>query len=203
MTSHSVFINCPFDAAYQTSHDAIVLTVVSCGLQPRSALETGTTSRPRMRRIFEALAESSFSVHDLSRPYGNPMHCNLARFNMPFEFGMAYLLTEISGLLGREHDWLGLVLETHRPAEYLSDLGGHDLETHQGTPESLIPPLLSWLSTRPGVPAIPPSLDPAAIISLLPELVALMAAERARWGGRLPWDRQVVVARDLIATQLI
>ena len=29
--ARSVFINCPFDAAYQPLFDAIVLTTVSCG----------------------------------------------------------------------------------------------------------------------------------------------------------------------------
>ena len=197
-----VFINCPFDDAYQASHDAIVLTVVSCGLEPRSALETGTIAKPRMRRIFEALEESDFSIHDLSRAYGDPFHDHLARFNMPFEFGMAYLLTEIGASRGRDHDWLCLVLDAHRHVEYLSDLAGHDLEAHDGTPGSIIPPLLSWLSTRPGVPAIPPGLVPAALIGLLPELDALLAAERARWGGHLPWDRQVAVSRDLVAARI-
>lgn len=198
----AVFINCPFDPAYQASHDAIVLTVAACGLEPRGALETGTTSRPRMRRIFEALQASAFSVHDLSRPYGDPSHENLARFNMPFEFGMAYFLAEISSSLGREHDWLCLVLDAHRHAEYLSDLAGHDLEMHDGTPPAIVPPLLSWLSTRPGVPAIPSTLDPAALIRLLPELDGLLAAERGRWGGRLSWERQVAVSRDLVAARI-
>ena len=95
-----VFINSPFDDAYQASHDAIVLTVVSFGMEPRSALETGTTAKPRMRRIFEALEQSDFSIHDLSRPFGDPSHDNLARFNMPFEFGMAYQLAEMSAARG-------------------------------------------------------------------------------------------------------
>jgi len=183
MRSPGVFINCPFDDAYQPSHDAIVLTVVACGLEPRSALESGTTSAPRMRRIYEALAGSRYSIHDLSRPYGDPAHGNLARFNMPFEFGMAFLLTEICTNMDQKHDWLGLVLEAHRHGEYLSDLAGHDLETHQGTPETLIAPVLGWLSTRPDVPSLPPTVDPAALIELLPELDALLAAERLRWGG--------------------
>ncbi len=198
-----VFINCPFDDAYQASHDAIVLTVVSFGMEPRSALETGTTAKPRMRRIFEALEQSDFSIHDLSRPFGDPSHDNLARFNMPFEFGMAYQLAEMSAARGRDHDWMCLVLNTHRHAEYLSDLAGHDLETHDGTPASIIPPLFGWLSTRPRVPATPSTLDPTALSGLLPELDGLLAAERARWGAHLPWARQVAVSRDLVAARIV
>lgn len=197
----SVFINCPFDAAYQPSHDAIVLSVVACGLEPRSALETGTSAKARMRRIFDALEASELSIHDLSRPFGDPANDNLARFNMPFEFGMAYFLAEISEKLGRDHDWLCLVLESHRHAEYLSDLAGHDLEPHDGSPIEIVPLVLSWLSTRTGVPPIPPGLDPAALIGLLPELDGLLATERARWGGKLPWVRQVAVSRDLIVSR--
>jgi len=29
-----VFINCPFDSSFRSCHDAILLCVVSCGLEP-------------------------------------------------------------------------------------------------------------------------------------------------------------------------
>lgn len=200
MTVESVFINCPFDVAYQPSHDAIVLTVVSTGMQPRSALESGTASKPRMQRIKEGLLASRYSIHDLSRAHGDPDRANLARLNMPFELGMAYLLSDVSD---PAHEWLGLVPEQAHHAEYLSDLAGHDLEAHAGSPSTIIPPVLAWLSTRPTASTLPAGLDPTSLVELLPEFEDLLSAKRQRWDGRLRWGDLVGVARDLIATRFV
>lgn len=86
--SKSVFINCPFDADYAPLFDAIVFATVCCGFMPRSALESGTVSEPRLARILQALFSSKYSIHDLSRCAGEGSD-NLARFNMPLELGMA------------------------------------------------------------------------------------------------------------------
>src|SRR5438132_807305 len=127
-----VFINCPFDAGYVKTHDALVLCVVASGLQPRSALESGTVSTNRMQRICIALQESTYSIHDLTRAHGDPAFDNLARFNMPFEFGMAFLFAEVAAHLGGAHEWLGLVPDSYPRAEFLSDLAGYDLESYDG-----------------------------------------------------------------------
>src|SRR5947208_1882403 len=68
--SKSVFINCPFDADYAPLFDAIVFATVCCGFIPRSALESGTVSEPRLSRILRALFSSKYSIHDLSRCTG-------------------------------------------------------------------------------------------------------------------------------------
>ena len=196
-----VFINCPFDPGYEKTHHAIVLCVVACGFQTRSALESGTVSRIRMQRIGTALRESAYSIHDLTRAYGNPAFGNLARFNMPFEFGMAFLFTEVASTLGGAHEWLGLVPDSHPRAEFLSDLAGYDLESYDGKPESVIAPVLSWLSTRPEV-SLPPEIKPSVLAGLLPELDTLIEAETLAWHNHLPWDLRVKVVRDLVASRL-
>lgn len=195
------FINCPFDPGYEKTHHAIILCVVASGLQPRSALESGTVSRNRMQRIGTALRESAYSIHDLTRAYGDPTFGNLARFNMPFEFGMAFLFTELSPVLGGAHEWLGLILDRHPRAEFISDLAGYDLVSYDGRPESVIGPVLSWLSTRPEV-SLPPTITPTALAGLLPELDTLIEAETLIWHNHLPWDRRVNVVRDLVASRL-
>jgi hypothetical protein len=83
----SVFINCPFDSEYAPLFDAIVFTAVCCGFMPRSALDSGTVSEPRVARIVRALVGSKYSIHDLWRCTGEGTE-NIARFNMPLELGM-------------------------------------------------------------------------------------------------------------------
>ena len=203
MTSpEGVFINCPFDSVHLPVHHAIVTTTVACGFEPRSALESASAAKPRMQRISEALRSSRYSVHDLTRACGDPAHNNLARFNMPFEFGMAFLHTETSGGVGVRHDWLGLVPASHRHAEFISDLAGYDLEPYDGTAEAVIPPLLGWLLTRPTTPPAPRNLNPSALIRLLPEVQAVIEAASLDWGGRLPWLHLVSAIRDLLAAKL-
>src|SRR6266496_1248923 len=77
----SVFLNCPYDPAYQPLFDCSVLAVICCVFTPRSALESGTIAEPRMARITRAIFDSKYSVHDLSRCRGEG-DVNLARFNM-------------------------------------------------------------------------------------------------------------------------
>jgi len=83
----SVFINCPFDPAYEDLLHAIVITTVSLGFIPRCALETGNTDY-RFPHILDLLAKSKYSIHDLSRFTGEG-RANLARMNMPLELGVA------------------------------------------------------------------------------------------------------------------
>lgn len=65
-----VFINCPFDSEFEPLFQAIIFSVVSCDFTPRSALETGTVSEPRMDRITRSIFSSKYSIHDLSRCKG-------------------------------------------------------------------------------------------------------------------------------------
>ncbi|MCT7658041.1 hypothetical protein [Mycobacterium deserti] len=197
-TPEGVFINCPFDDEHRLVHHAIVTAVVACGFEPRSALETGSTALPRMQRISHALRSSRYSVHDLSRAFGDPKRSNLARLNMPFELGMAFFHAESVGV---RHDWLGLVPSSHPHSEFISDLSGYDLKNFDGTAEGVIPPLLSWLASR--VPPLPTGLDPTVLGDLLPDVDAVIAAENLKWGGHLPWIKLVGVVRDLLAAKLI
>lgn len=197
-----VFINCPFDDSYRGCHHAILLCVVACGLEPRSALESGTASAPRMKRISTALRASTYSIHDLTRAHGESGTSNLARFNMPFEFGMAFLFAETAMENQGDHDWLALLPEAHPHGEFISDLAGYDLDKHDGSPESVIAPVLAWLSSRPAVGPLPSSVNPAALVDLLPDLHVQLAAAELTWGNRLPWHERVRIVRDIVASRL-
>lgn len=63
----SVFINCPFDSDFRELLLAIVFSVAAHGFIPRSARETEGTAEPRISRILQTLADSKYSIHDLSR----------------------------------------------------------------------------------------------------------------------------------------
>jgi hypothetical protein len=121
---------------------------------------------------------------------------------MPFEFGMAFLFREVAVLLGGNHDWLGLVPDTHPRAEFISDLAGYDLAAHDGTPPSVIGAVLPWLYTRPDV-SLPPTVTPTVLADLLPELESLIEAEALSWRDNLPWSRLVNIVRDLVASRLV
>jgi hypothetical protein len=120
---------------------------------------------------------------------------------MPFELGMAFFFSE-SGDVGLNHDWLTLLPHTHPFGEFISDLAGYDLVNYDGTPEALVPPTLAWLSTRPGMDPLPPTVNPNVLIGLLPELEAQLVAAGLAWGKHLPWNNYVGIIRDLAASRL-
>src|SRR5260370_37756449 len=104
----SVFINCPFDADFRELLLAIVFSVAAHGFVARSARETEGTAEPRISRIWQTLAHSKYSIHDLSR-YSGEEPDNIARFNMPLELGMAAALRFERMGTDQPHNWLILV----------------------------------------------------------------------------------------------
>ena len=193
--SKSVFINCPFDADYAPLFDAIVFATVCCGFIPRSALESGTVSEPRLSRILRALFSSKYSIHDLSRCTGEGSD-NMARFNMPLELGMAMARRFMEP--ANEHDWLVLAPSGHTYARFVSDLTAYDPVTHDGSAPSVVVAVMSWLATR--TDAIPP-VTPKEVLALLPTFQMGRGALDDAWGGFPPWADIIVVALD-IARQL-
>jgi hypothetical protein len=191
--SKSVFINCPFDAEYSALFDAILFSTVCCGFMPRSALESGTVAEPRMSRITRALFSCRYSIHDLSRSMGAGSE-NLARFNMPLELGMAMARRFMDE---EEHDWLALVPKGHAYLRFLSDLAAYDPATHDGTTESIILPVMAWLSTRKD--AIPPT-TPREVLSKPPKFQADKQELEAAWGGYPPWSDVVLAAINVAKT---
>jgi hypothetical protein len=180
----SVFINCPFDEAYEPLFDAIVFAVIASGYTPRSALETGDVSVPRMKQIVAALNASRYSIHDLSRCKGEGDE-NLARFNMPLELGMAFGKNHIDEVDRRIHDWLVLMPEGHFYRRCISDLSAYELRVHAGTVKSVMQPVMAWLRTRRNPP---PNPGVSRALIAFPAFEARMKAEREEWGRYVPWE---------------
>ena len=189
----SVFINCPFDEEFAPLFGAVVFATVSSRFTPRSALESGTVAVPRMARILGAVISSKYSIHDLSRCRGEGEE-RFARFNMPLELGMAMVRGFSEPRTGQGHDWLVLVPEGHQYLRFVSDLAGYDPLGHDGTVETIVPTVVTWLQTRPDAVQAP---TPKAILAALPAF----AVERERlgreWGPEVPWAEIILAARRL------
>lgn len=189
--SKSVFINCPFDGEYSALFEAIVLAAVCCGFVPRSALESGTVSEPRLVRIIRAVSGCSYSIHDLSRCTGEGSD-NFARFNMPLELGMAMALRFMDP--ASEHDWLVLVPKGHAYLRFVSDLAAYDPATHDGSISSVVVAVMSWLATRKD--AIPP-VTPREVLEVLPSFQSRKRELDAAWGGYPPWADVIMTAIEV------
>jgi hypothetical protein len=192
--ARSVFINCPFDPEYRPLFDAIVFATVSCKYVPRSALETGTVSDPRMDRIYDALDSSKYSIHDFSRCKGEGDN-NLARFNMPLEFGIAFGKGHLKYKGRRLHDWLVLLPQGHFYKQCVSDLGAYDLFTHENTVRSVVQAVMSWLSTRDDATV---AVDPDEVMLRVKDFQRELEVLRDKWSEtNTRWTDIVATARRL------
>lgn len=192
----SVFINCPFDGMYSKSLDAIFFTIICCGYEPRSAIDTDATSEFRMERIVDALRASRLSIHDLSRIYGEGA-ANTARMNMPLELGiaMAMKLSFKKGESKRPHDWTALVPNGAPYHLAVSDLNGHDLKPYQGE-QGLVSLVMLWLVTRKDGPRA--QFQPTDITKALPGFQSAMESRREGWkGADVPWEQMIEEAKQI------
>ncbi len=83
----NVFINCPFDSAYQPLFEAIAFVTYDCGFYPRTALEVDDSSQVRIEKITRIIRECRLAVHDISRTQ-LVRGTRLPRFIMPLVLGM-------------------------------------------------------------------------------------------------------------------
>jgi hypothetical protein len=188
-SQRSVFINCPYDPEYEPLYDALVFTIVCCGFTPRSATESGKVSVSRMERIFHAINTSAFSIHDLSRCHGEGEKV-LARFNMPFELGIAMFRSQKDG--SDQHDWLVLVPENAPYERFISDLAGYDPKKYDGKVESIVRSVMSWLMTQPG--AIP-GISPGPVIANLDKFRKGKIKLKTEW-NEIPWTLLLKLAAE-------
>lgn len=129
----AVFINVPFDAAYEPLFITLIGVLAFLDYKPHCVLEVRETGEGRLQRIYELMRSCRISVHDMSR-IGAP-----TRFNMPFELGLACSLK-----LEHPQRYEVLVFDSkqYRMDRRLSDYKGRDLYIHHGTQEGMIAALL-------------------------------------------------------------
>jgi hypothetical protein len=81
-------------------------------------------------RILELIAESEYSIHDLSRVQLDSVAPRTPRFNMPFELGLTVALKSAKV---PNHAWVVCETMRRRLNKSLSDLDGTDPYIHGGT----------------------------------------------------------------------
>src|SRR6266478_4230867 len=122
----SVFLNIPYDDAFENLLLAYISGLSAFGFVPRATLEIPFSKR-RLERIVSLIASSRYSVHDLSRVQLDRNAPSTPRFNMPFELGITV------GLGNTKHSWIVCETVRRRINKSLSDLDGTDVYIHGGT----------------------------------------------------------------------
>src|SRR5436305_2980395 len=145
--TQNVFINCPFDARYQTTlFEAIVFVVSDCGFLPRCALEIDDGGQIRIEKIFNIISECKFGIHDISTTELDEIS-NLPRFNMPLELGVFLGAKRFGTDVQREKNCLILDRESFRYQKFISDLAGQDIRTHGSDTTEAIRIVRNWLNS--------------------------------------------------------
>jgi hypothetical protein len=162
-TIESVFLNIPYDSAFEDLYTAYIVGLTQLGLRIHVAL--AVPNQGRLATIIELIEQSEFSVHDLSRvevSHGVP------RFNMPVELGLA---------LYRSHAAKGkhsvFIFETraHRAQRSTSDVNAIDPQIHKGTPKGLMSALRNIFRQPGDVTTVPEMLASYRVVKRkLPEL---------------------------------
>lgn len=145
----NVFVNCPFDDDFRPILEAILFCLVDCGLSPRVSTER-LDAENRLDKITTMIAESRYSIHDLSRVKAAKSG-EYARLNMPFELGVDYGFRRSGGTFANKR---ALVIAT-KPYEHqiaLSDIAGFDVKCHEDNYQLAIKHVRAWLSQDLQVP---------------------------------------------------
>lgn len=163
-----MFLNVPYDPRYEPVFIALVAAMLALGRKPRCTLEIQDLGRGRPARIFEILEGTRVSFHDLSRA-GVP-----ARFNMPFELGLAVALRRYWG----RHDWFVLEAIPHRVQRTLSDLKLTEEHIHRNGPRIAVSCVLDALSSDRRNP------DPGSVDRLRRKMAAVARKVKRSYGRR-------------------
>lgn len=140
----AVFINAPFDTAYEPLFITLVGMLVFLGQEPHCVLEVREKGEGRLARIIELIRNCRMSIHDLSR-VGLP-----TRFNMPFELGLACTIKDSDPT---KYEIFVLDSRPYRLDRVLSDYKGRDPLIHGGTCAGMVTCLLDTFETTVGTAA--------------------------------------------------
>ena len=135
----NVFINCPFDSAYDTLLRPLLFTILYFDFNPKIATERSDSGEQRINKICELIESSKYSIHDLSRIKSSKKN-EFSRHNMPFELGIDYGSRKFAGKHFDEKKFLVIAKERFDYMKALSDLSGVDIKTHNEDIEDLSTP---------------------------------------------------------------
>lgn len=151
--NRNVFINCPFDDKYIPIFDSILFAIYFCGCKPRCALEIDDGSLVRLFKIYSIIEKCDLGIHDISRTELN--NNNLPRFNMPFEFGIYMGAKRFGGRKQKIKSCLIFDVEKYRYMEFISDISGQDIKSHNNDPKQVIKMIRNWLNTYSTLSPLP------------------------------------------------
>ncbi|MBV8547571.1 MAG: hypothetical protein JO093_05580 [Acidobacteria bacterium] len=135
------FINVPYAIRYERVYLALIAGISAYGLTPTAAVRD-PSSRFQLERIYELIASSQYSFHDLSFVSLDRRSPQTPRLNMAFELGLA---VAVSRSAGANHQWFVFDTVPYRLDKALSDLGGIRPRIHDRTPESVLRALMNVL----------------------------------------------------------
>ena len=141
--TESVFLNIPYDDAFENLYLAYITGVSAFGLKPRAALEIPSSNR-RLERILDLIQQCEYSVHDLSRVELDRTPPRTPRFNMPFELGLTVALEKIA-IPG--HAWV--VCESVRLSKQSGEAGKGRNSVPSGRKAKISPSPICRQSKRP------------------------------------------------------
>jgi len=87
-SSPVAFINMPYAPRYERVYLAFIAGLAGFGMVPTAAVKD-PSSQFQLDRIFNLVADSDYSFHDLSHMTVDRSRPRTPRFNMPFELGLA------------------------------------------------------------------------------------------------------------------
>lgn len=144
-SADDVFINCPFDADYAPTFQALIFAIYACGFRARSAGELDDGGQARLDKLYGLIADCRYGVHDLSRTELDEAN-RLPRFNMPLELGIFLGAKRYGGKAQKEKRLLILDVEPYRYQRFISDLAGMDIHAHGGDARRAVNELRDWLA---------------------------------------------------------
>jgi hypothetical protein len=142
VSQKSVFLNIPYDERFHRLYLAYISGLTHFGLRPRATIEI-PGGRNRLDKIFDLLRSCPYSIHDLSRVQLDRNPPATARFNMPFELGLAVACGKMDI---HSHDWFVFESVPRRLSKSLSDLSGTDPYIHRGAVEGVMRELCNAFS---------------------------------------------------------
>lgn len=149
----SVFINCPFDEAFEPILQAILFCVLSLGKIPRLATERNDGAENRLEKIRGLIEGSKYSIHDLSRCQATKKGEHF-RLNMPFELGIDYGCRQYFGNGRDEKRFLILEEKKYRFQAAISDIAGSDIEAHGADYRKAVKAVRNWLVSEAHVQSV-------------------------------------------------
>lgn len=194
-----VFINCPFDEAYEPIFNAVVFTVIRSGFRPRTSLEADDGAENRLGKLAAIIRECPFAVHDISRTEsdGDPP---LPRFNMPLELGMFIGAKLYGGPTMKKKQCVIFDVERFRFQRFVSDIAGQDIKAHGGDPDRAIEQLSAWLRNHTGFGGVPGAAVVAAEYAEYQKALPELCASRQIAPAEMRFNDKVALMSALVTT---